>query len=130
MDSTWLAPYRSLIDPITGPAIAVENDPVAPMIARSSAPPRGNRSEVIPSIVGHQNAVPAAKSAAAANAVNGVRAILNRNRPAAAATAVEAMSAMGDTRCAAAARNWRIRYMIPFTQTSTRMPACAELVMT
>ena len=35
-------------------------------------PERGNRSEVMPSMVGHQNAVPAAKIAAAANAVSGV----------------------------------------------------------
>src|SRR5438093_8265893 len=98
IDSTLLAPYRSLIQPMTGPAMAVEIEPVAPMIASSSAPPRGNRSDVMPSIVGHQNATPAAKSAAAANAVSGVRAMAKRNNPAAAATAVEAMSATGDTR--------------------------------
>src|SRR5438093_6292402 len=91
IDSTLLAPYRSLIQPMTGPAMAVEIEPVAPMMASSSAPPRGNRSDVIPSIVGHQNATPAAKSAAAANAVNGVVAIPNKNRPAAAAIAVTAI---------------------------------------
>src|SRR5437762_1550432 len=115
---------------MTGPAIAVENDPVAPMIASNSAPPRGNRSEVIPSIVGHQKATPAAKSAAAAKAVNGVLAMPNRNNPAAAATAVDAINAIGETRCATPPRNWRIRYMMPFTHTSTRIPACAALFIT
>src|SRR5262245_56713680 len=113
-----------------GPAMAVENDPLAPTIARSSAPPRGNRSDVIPSIVGHQNATPAAKSAAAANAAAGVLAAPNKNSPAAAATAVLAMSVVGDSRCAAPPRNCRITYMMPFTHTSTRMPACAELFIT
>ena len=54
----------------------------------------------------------------------------NRKSPAAAAAAVDAMSAMGDTRCAAPPRNCRIRYMMPFTHTRTRMPACAELFIT
>ena len=76
----------------------MENEPVAPMIARSSAPPRGNRSDVMPSMVGHQNATPAAKSVVAANAVEGVRAMPKRNRPIAAAAAVDAMSATGDMR--------------------------------
>src|SRR5690349_5030688 len=117
IDSTRFAPYRSLIQPITGPAMAVEKEPDAPTIASSSAPPRGNRSDVIPSIVGHQNATPPAKSAAAANAAAGVVALLKRNNPAAAANAVDAMSAVGGTRCAAPPRNCRIKYMMPFTHT-------------
>ena len=52
-----------------GPATAVEMLPEAPMMASSSAPPAGNRSEVMPSIVGHQNAVPTASSVAAFRAL-------------------------------------------------------------
>ena len=48
--------------------MAVAKLPVPPMMARPSAPARGNRSDVMPSIVGHQNAVPIASSAAAAKA--------------------------------------------------------------
>src|SRR5262245_13335319 len=110
-----------------GPAIAVENDPLAPTMASSRAPPRGNRSDLMPSMVGHQNAVPAANRAAAANAETGVVADPKRNRPTAAATAVDAINATGDRRCAALPRNCRIKYMMPFTHTRTRMPACAEL---
>src|SRR5437667_9086759 len=89
------APYISLIHPMIGPAIAVEKLPLAPMIASSRAPPRGKRSDVMPSIVGHQNAMAAAKTAAAANAAAGVLARLNRYRPRAAGTAVTAISATG-----------------------------------
>ena len=72
MASISRGPYMSFSHPITGPAIAVAKLPVPPMIASPSAPARGNRSDVMPSIVGHQNAVPTASSAAAANAAIGV----------------------------------------------------------
>ncbi len=68
----------SLSRPITGPAMAVAKLPVPPMIASPSAPVRGNRSDVMPSIVGHQNAVPIASSAAAAKAATGVCAWLKK----------------------------------------------------
>src|SRR5262245_21452076 len=86
--STAAAPYRSLIDPITGPDTAVAIEPDAPTMARSSAPPRGNRSEVIPIMLGHQNAVPTASSAAATNQVAGPVACPKRNKPTAASGAV------------------------------------------
>src|SRR5438445_11234560 len=99
------APYISLIHPMIGPAIAVEKLPLAPMIASSSAPPRGNRSDVIPSIVGHQNAIAAANTAAAAKAAAGVLARLQRYSPAAAGSAVTPINATGAITCAARAPN-------------------------
>src|SRR5205809_288031 len=113
-----------------GPAIAVEKLPLAPMIANKSAPPRGNRSDVMPSIVGHQNATPAANRVAAANAAPGLSARLNMYRPAAAGAAVTAMSAIGETACAAFAPNCRNRYITPLIHTTTRIPACVELLIT
>src|SRR5215471_12178263 len=91
-------PKRSFSAPITGPAIAVAMLPVPPTTASPRAPAFGNRSDVMPSIVGHQNAVPIARSAAAMNAVADDAAWLNRYSPSAAEIAVVAMSAIGDTR--------------------------------
>ena len=90
---------------VIGPAIAVEKLPLAPMIASSSAPPRGNRSDVIPSIVGHQNAIAPANTAAAAKAAAGVLARLKRYSPAAAGSAVTPINATGEITCAARAPN-------------------------
>src|SRR6187399_772993 len=89
--STALAPCVALIQPITGPEIAVEMLPDAPMMASSNAPPDGNRSDVMPSIVGHQNAVPTARSAAATYHIIGVVVWPKRYRPRAASGAVTAM---------------------------------------
>ena len=57
---------------ITGPEMAVAKLPLPPTIASPSAPAFGKRSDVIPSIVGHQNAVPMASKATAAKAPVGV----------------------------------------------------------
>ena len=90
---------------MVGPATAVEMLPEAPTIASSSAPPAGNRSEVMPSMVGHQNAVPTASNAAARNHMGTVVVWPNKYRPAAASGAVEATSSVGDILCGIWPRN-------------------------
>src|SRR5690606_30868496 len=115
---------------MTGPEMAVAKLPVAPITARPSAPDLGNRSDVMPSIVGHQNAMPMAKTAAQRNADAAVVAWLNMYNPMAATTAVTAMSAVGATLCDTPWPNCRIRYITMLIQTTWRMPACSSLCVT
>src|SRR5579872_6385439 len=58
----------SILAPILGSATATDSMPTPPMIDISSAPPRGNRSDVTPSIVGQKYVLPTANVVAAASA--------------------------------------------------------------
>ena len=113
---------------MTGPAIAVANDPADPMSPSASAPPRGKRSAVMPSMVGHQKAVPMASSAAAAKAICADCACAKSQRPEAARGAVQAISDRGAKRRASGAPNWRNSQTMPLIQTSTNTPACVLAV--
>ena len=112
---------------MTGPAIAVEKLPVAPITASAERPVRGKRSEVIPSIVGHQNAMPTANTPAKKNAAVRLVAWLNRYRPIAATAAVMAIRAVGAILCDTLWPNWRIRYITMLIHTTCRMPAWSGL---
>src|SRR5260370_9069098 len=62
------APKLSNLDPIIGSTRPTESMPAPPMMPKSSAPPRGNNSDVTPNIVGQKNVFPTPNTVAARKA--------------------------------------------------------------